>query len=72
MCLWLGSWGRFAPHRGTRPLLQGIRDSCRSGLVPRKGRKAAPAIAKVTTGADPPSTATSAQGLSRANPRPGP
>ncbi|TFF41334.1 hypothetical protein E3U47_10590 [Pseudomonas sp. RIT623] len=30
------------PFRGTRPLLQGNAISCRSGLVPRKGRKAAP------------------------------
>ncbi|OUM24850.1 hypothetical protein B8W72_27205 [Pseudomonas putida] len=32
------------PFRGTRPLLQGLHAPCRSGLVPRKGRKAAPAI----------------------------
>jgi len=34
------------PFRGTRPLLHGVRDPCRSGLVPRKGRKATPAILK--------------------------
>ncbi|OUM38347.1 hypothetical protein B8W72_02075 [Pseudomonas putida] len=36
------------PIRGTRPLLQGNAISCRSGLVPRKGRKAAPKIQKST------------------------
>ncbi|PYC17379.1 hypothetical protein DMX06_18765 [Pseudomonas mosselii] len=30
------------PFRDTRPLLQAITQSCRSGLVSRKGRKAAP------------------------------
>ncbi|OUM23824.1 hypothetical protein B8W72_28410 [Pseudomonas putida] len=30
------------PIRGTRPLLQEIAYPCRSGLVPRMGRKAAP------------------------------
>ncbi|PJI72231.1 hypothetical protein CXG45_15965 [Pseudomonas plecoglossicida] len=28
-------WGRFAPHRDTRPLLQGNAIPCRSGLVSR-------------------------------------
>ncbi|AZL75701.1 hypothetical protein EI693_22495 [Pseudomonas oryziphila] len=32
----------LASFRGTRPLLQGYAYPCRSGLVPRKGRKAAP------------------------------
>ncbi|PYC25023.1 hypothetical protein DMX06_07520 [Pseudomonas mosselii] len=31
-----------ASYRDTRPLLQGNANPCRSGLVPRKGRKAAP------------------------------
>ncbi|AXQ49622.1 hypothetical protein DZC31_23070 [Stenotrophomonas rhizophila] len=30
------------PFRDTRPLLQGNANFCRSGLVSRKGRKAAP------------------------------
>ncbi|TFF43076.1 hypothetical protein E3U47_00635 [Pseudomonas sp. RIT623] len=30
------------PFRDTRPLLQGYAIPCRSGLVSRKGRKAAP------------------------------
>ncbi|PBJ96040.1 hypothetical protein CMV24_09440 [Pseudomonas plecoglossicida] len=32
------------PIRGTRPLLQGYAFPCRSGLVPRMGRKAAPMV----------------------------
>ncbi|AXQ49591.1 hypothetical protein DZC31_22890 [Stenotrophomonas rhizophila] len=35
------------PFRDTRPLLQGNAISCRSGLVSRKGRKAAPALHQV-------------------------
>ncbi|PYC21632.1 hypothetical protein DMX06_11255 [Pseudomonas mosselii] len=35
------------PFRGTRPLLQGECDLlCRSGLVPRKGRRAPPSFLK--------------------------
>ncbi|AXQ49934.1 hypothetical protein DZC31_25065 [Stenotrophomonas rhizophila] len=37
------SGAALQPFRDTRPLLQGHAVSCRSGLVSRKGRKAAPA-----------------------------
>ncbi|PYC23758.1 hypothetical protein DMX06_07910 [Pseudomonas mosselii] len=37
------------PFRDTRPLLQGSHNSCRSGLVSRKGRKATPAFPMPST-----------------------
>ncbi|NIF28538.1 hypothetical protein F3J44_19405 [Pantoea sp. Tr-811] len=37
------------PIRGASPLLQGFREACRSGLAPRMGRNAAPAISDQTT-----------------------
>ncbi|PNA97060.1 hypothetical protein C1X73_07520 [Pseudomonas sp. FW305-130] len=51
------SWGErigaaLQPFRGTRPLLQGNAYPCRSGLVPRKGRKAAPKISAFLRFAD--------------------
>ncbi|OWQ35703.1 hypothetical protein CC207_12615 [Pseudomonas sp. DrBHI1] len=43
-CRLLNPGAAAQPFRDTRPLLQGIADSCRSGLVSRKGRTAAPLL----------------------------
>ncbi|AVH36390.1 hypothetical protein AL532_08755 [Pseudomonas monteilii] len=41
-CKLLNPGATLQAIRGTRPLLQGIAIPCRSGLVPRMGRNAAP------------------------------
>ncbi|RII76338.1 hypothetical protein D0894_17230 [Pseudomonas monteilii] len=46
---WTGraSGAALQPDRDTRPLLQGMRIACRSGLVSRSGRKTAPLCQKL-------------------------